>query len=415
MRLFVRLTIFLGLTSLSFAGALSFSDFTLSQIGTSNTGNIAVTNAGLPGGGSGFVNVVDVTTGQWLVQNMWSGLEQQQGAASSLYFTNSYFNLTGVNLTTDDIRIDYSKYNTLAVNDGAMSSITAVEADDLTPATGLTDPTSQEDAACLGNSGPPNGGCSPALAGTVSFDALGVANASYQQGHPNVLAALNQCAPAAVANSLTWLGLSPESDNNPGAFGVPGDGYTSSLVAQLDVDMNRSATGCNGGPCGVWPLNGKLQWLGDHNDAGVQVNVWDSSGGVSGVGTGNVTVNGVTAVNRGAVNFASILSEIQAGEDVELDIVYPNGGRHYVEVTGAGSILGVNWITTVSDTLQNGSTDGVESVQFDFVTGNNLLPLEGNGAYIDQVISESTPEPATVLLIGAGLAFLARKRYGVRR
>jgi hypothetical protein len=95
------------------------------------------------------------------------------------------------------------------------------------------------------------------------------------------------------------------------------------------------------------------------------------------------------ATDQGSLSFAFIQSEIAKGEDVEIDIRYRNGGRHYVEVTGAGTILGVPWITHVADQHQDNNAAGTDSVQFDFVLNGDQRPMEGNGAIIDQVISES--------------------------
>ena len=135
------------------------------------------------------------------------------------------------------------------------------------------------------------------------------------------------------------------------------------------------------------------------------------------LGAGNYTANGVTAVNKGAPSFEFIQSEIAHGEDVEIDVQWNCGTvaapivcRHYVEVTGAGTILGKQWITHVSDQHQ-GVAGGNTSVQFNWVNGTNSLPGFGTGAMIDQELSESTPEPGTLALFG--LRLLAAK--GVRK
>jgi hypothetical protein len=108
------------------------------------------------------------------------------------------------------------------------------------------------------------------------------------------------------------------------------------------------------------------------------------------------------ATDQGSLSFAFIQSEIAKGEDVEIDIRYRNGGRHYVEVAGAGTILGVPWITHVADQHQDNNAAGTDPVQFDFVLNGDQRPMEGNGAIIDQVISETElSEPSTVVLFGA--------------
>src|SRR5205823_3482758 len=77
---------------------------------------------------------------------------------------------------------------------------------------------------------------------TVTFNAGNTFTAVYQFGHPNIDQALNQCAPAAVANSLDWLrttqGLAvpAANPNTPGlrvADGPPA-ANTNALVGVLE-------------------------------------------------------------------------------------------------------------------------------------------------------------------------------------
>lgn len=345
----------------------------------------------------------------------------------------------------------------------------------------------------------------------------------FQKGHNNVEAALNQCAPAAVANSLDWLrgsqGLPVPDPNN---LGLKGD---NTLVGKLDTAMDRIVTGpsmggCDGAVpeamgatarqlgCGVWPLDGKLKYIAD-NHLGLEVNHQGDpanqtfTGGPRAAGpnpddvvldgNANVTRNGVTSNGRGrTVTWDFIDSEIKRGEDVELDIwfqragalsvkadkgtnmvtvqnangvcpdqaspiildagtaneetrratnVVNNGdgtctvtldanlandhaansssdffaGRHYVNVVGAGKILGVPYIQHISDHDQTDTdptdTKGTKKVDFAFLTPGgmliDLLDPNWNGM-IDQVITESIPEPGSLWLLGFGLLGLAR-------
>jgi len=352
--------------------------------------------------GSGYLNVLDAS-GNWVVQNLLLGVSGMSGQITDrMSLLAGTTNLSSENLTADLSATPLTSFNT-SIASSLSDTVSTLGVTEMTLAIGGTVTnstlTDSEDGISLNP------------AGNVAFGG-GANSITFQTGHQNVEAAVNQCAPAAVANSLTYLGVNPLG-NNPGSFGSPQIPYANSLVAALDVAMGRSATGCNGGPCGVWPLLGKLNYIGQNPSlaANLTVNYQDATTG-QGL-TGNQTNNGVTAVYQGRPTWSYIQSELAAGEDVELDIqwtcgtaINPQTCRHYVEVTGAGTILGQQWITTVSDQLQ-GQVGGTNTTQFDWVTGNNGLPGWGTGAIIDQVITESTPEPGTIALLGIGLAGLA--------
>jgi len=419
MRLWIALATALTTGSALYAGAftLNSSDSTLAQLdfsgaygsGDSLNGELMVNSSA----GSGYLNVLDAS-GNWVVQNLPVGI-LPQGVDSNGTITDR-LNLPGgtVNGSNETLTANLSagpivNFNTsIAGSDGDTASTLSVA--DTTLAIGGTGSNDNED----GVSKP---------AGTVSFNAGGLTSLTIQTNHPNVSAGVNQCAPAAVANSLTWLGLNDDLENIPGTFGTPDN----SLVASLDGYMGRSATGCNGGPCGVWPLDGKLAYLNNLGNPNVVVNyqdAGDNGGGDAGNG-GTLTDGGyqsggagIEAMYQGTPTFDFIQSELAAGEDVEIDIRFPcvdsNGNattcRHYVEVTGAGTILGTQWISTVSDQKQ-GQAGGTDSTQYDYVSGTNGLPLWGAGAEIDQVISESiVPEPGTMALLGLGLLAVAGAR-----
>lgn len=396
-----------------FGGSLTFngSNFSVNQLNTtagasSNIGEFAVSNTV----GLGYINVLD-SLNNWLVQNLPVGLESNGTITDRFNIAGSFGRLT-----TDDLKIDFSL---TPLVDATTSSATADAIQHLsvvqtTLQIGGTGPDINEDGVTLPGANVSFNGAAPAIAGT------------YQTGHPNVEAAVNQCAPAAVANSLKWLGVTTD----PNVAGTSADNPNNSLVGRLDAAMGRNLTGCPAaspgvpaGPCGVWPLDGKLTYLGNTGQSGLSVNFQDAGNGAGDagnggtLGAGNYTANGVTARNQGAPTFAFIQSEIAAGEDVEIDVQWNCGTvaapvtcRHYVEVTGAGTILGQQWITHVSDQHQ-GVAGGNTSVQFNWVNGTNSLPGFGTGAVIDQVISESTPEPGTLALFCLGLLAVS----GVRK
>jgi hypothetical protein len=217
----------------------------------------------------------------------------------------------------------------------------------------------------------------------------------YQKGHPNVQAADNQCAPAAVANSLQWLEnekkINVPQDNVPGLRDDVNKG-DKSLVGALEKEMDRPVTSRQKGE-GVWPYEGKIKYL-EKNGLSDKLVVKRKTGD--------------------QINWEWIHQEIEHGEDVELDLWYqgPNDGRHYVEVTGVGAILGMPFITHVSDHVQSdkdaNDNKGTNKVDFEWMIGNRVL---NSNAIVDEVISESVPEPTSLLLLCLGLIGLA----GLRR
>ena len=244
----------------------------------------------------------------------------------------------------------------------------------------------------------------------------GLFSLTYQLGHSNVQAAKNQCAPAAVANSLTWLkdtkGLRVPDPNIPGLRDDVSPNDTS-LVGKLEKDMHRGVRSRTDGD-GVWPLDGKLQYLADTGLFGNLV-VKHRGGGGDGAGgildgSSDYSSHGVTSSGQGdTVIWDWIRSEIAHGEDVELEFQFRSGGAHYVDVTGVGTILGVPFITHVSDQIQTDAdpddTRGTKTVQFDFMLGTYLT---SEHADVVQAISESVvPEPSTYGLIGAAVLGLA--------
>jgi hypothetical protein len=410
----VTLSILISPALIAGSFTLSSSNSVLDQLdfntqdggGDSMLGELMINNS-IAGGSLQYLNVLDANN-NWVVQNLPIGL----GGSMSGMITDKLNLPAGTGMGSNEmLTADLSATPTLNFT-GAGDSTSSLSVAETTLAIGGTGANDNED----GVSTP---------AGTIAFGTGGANSIAYQTNHPNVEAGINQCAPAAVANSLTWLGVAT-TPNNPGTFGNP----PNSLVAKLDTAMGRQSSSAqcpdamgNPGPCGVWPLDGKLQYLGSIGQTGLAVNFQDAGNGAGDagnggtLGAGNYSANGVTAVNRGAPSFAFIQSELANGEDVEIDIRFPcptatNANRicrHYVEVTGAGTILGQQWITHISDQLQ-GQAGGTNTTQFEWVTGTNGLPLEGNGAIIDQVISESTPEPGTVALIGLGLLALGGAR-----
>lgn len=361
-------------------GAVIFEQLSFRDAPDSGVGEITIdlSKARNTGLSEGFINVSN-STGQWIVQNlpvMSTAIYDHPTITTRVALGVS----DGTPVSFFDVYVDYSPVPVASFS-GGPGGIT--RAFNVTPGF----------FAAGGVGGTLSGYMAgPDLAG-FTFNPGGETYFIYQPGHQNVQAAMNQCAPAAVANSLTWLkdkkGLKVPHKNIPGLRPdvSPGD---ESLVGQLEQAMDRKVTSRTEGK-GVWPYDGKVKYLKENK-------LWDK-----------LRVKQWTGTD---INWELIKKEIEHGEDVELDLHYKDDGRHYVEVTGFGMILGVPFFTHVSDHLQTdedpGDKLGTDKVDFEWLIGNRAL---NSNAEIDEVITESVPEPLAMLLMGLSImAFLPFRR-----
>ncbi len=208
----------------------------------------------------------------------------------------------------------------------------------------------------------------------------------------------NQCGPASLANSLQWLekryGINVPHEHKPGIEGDPPD----SLVGQIDLTMDRKRGGT------VTDTNfmfGKLEYIAENGLADkLVIKHW---GGrftpfdYTYVGSHTATSRDQ---QRGGLSLVEwIRKEIADGEDVELALGGPSG--HWVNVTGAGTILGIPWISWVHDANQgnpggNNWWDGgygvsvirdgkltnfLPNYELDFAVSESPIPDSGAGAW----------------------------------
>ena len=151
-------------------------------------------------------------------------------------------------------------------------------------------------------------------------------------------------------------------------------------------------------------MDGKLAYiaLNDLEDDIVvkhRVDGYANNNGTPLNGAQNYEHMGVTSLGAGAdFDFDWILSELERGEDVELDLFYqgPGNGRHYVEVVGAGYSGGKPFLLHVSDLAQADidptDTLGTDGPPWrDYITINNDGDgfAEESNAIIDQIVTQS--------------------------
>jgi uncharacterized protein (TIGR03437 family) len=179
----------------------------------------------------------------------------------------------------------------------------------------------------------------------------------------NVEASVNQCAPAAFANSLAFLAAENSNfkvrqPNNPGA------GTDGSLVGALEAEMGRT-------PGSIVSMDkavgGALMYA---KSEGLQLDqkytgtIRDSNG--NSVADGDYTLNGVTAKRDGNVTtFKWICDQLQLGEDVEIFSIQRQNGRviggHAARVFGCGMTRGSAYLKILDDLVQGDNTQGTQT------------------------------------------------------
>lgn len=388
---------------------------TTPQFVNSDTVQFDVNVGSLPGG---YVNVSakDATgTSRWVVQNLpvrpsgFAGTFTSPSISTSLGLGAVFGNALGTKITSVNASVDLSPVPLDVFSGSSFQSYSLSASNAVYNAQGF-------------GSSLASGRLLPPEPNAVSFAVGGLLRGTFQPNHPNVETAVNQCFPAAVANSLTYLqksyGIKVPDPNVPGR----GDPATSkvlladdttegkSLVGRLDLDFKRQSTSrLLGEPVEARPgLEGKLTYLGRNGLGDLIVKHQGLLGDM------NVPAGGVTSVGKGLkVTAKFIADEIAAGEDVELGFLWDEGG-HFVDIVGAGSIFGVPWIAYAHDRIQTDDTMGT-GVDFSFLVDTdldghlNLVNEKGvpNAAFL---IAQSVPEPATILLLIGGISglFLSR-------
>jgi len=217
----------------------------------------------------------------------------------------------------------------------------------------------------------------------------------------------NQCTPAAVANSLNFLGMTGGlMGDQPGAFGKP----NTSLVGALDTYMMRPQTGCGPNmkmPCPTQTLdmlNGKMKFIADK-----KLNLTFNSQGMFCKPAGQNCVPGQVDVNGKPVAAPKptapfIMSELDKMEDVEACFSFTGpmppatAGAHCVHVEGYKLTNGMLQLEMAHDANQMDPKKGTapdEGGQFTVDVGkgpggNLYFNKSGFGtAMITHVLSES--------------------------
>jgi len=274
----------------------------------------------------------------------------------------------------------------------------------------------------------------------INVNPLGGFELNWQPGHKSLEQDLNQCFPAAVANSLQWLedttGLVVPDPNEPGIRDNncgPATGRDCSLVGKLDIAMKRPAHEVVNSARDF--ITGKLAYIDDADLEGGLVVKHKERPGIDWLRDSEQSPDGNAEsiedkTQRSLVQW--IIDELKHGEDVELRIGWDGGGGHMIDIIGGGEILGVPWISWVHDANQgfdaqgtpdntsddttriNGGTDWFDGgVGWSPIVGNRIVAYIGGeflAGTIDFAASESVPEPGTLPLLILGVVALAARR-----
>jgi hypothetical protein len=253
----------------------------------------------------------------------------------------------------------------------------------------------------------------------INFNPGGQTSLVWQPNHSsNVEQAVNQCGPASVANSYTYLknryGLNVPHANTPGVNGVP----AGSLVGQMDVQMNRIA---GQGVTRDQFFNGKTGYLQNNGLAGtLQIKQYGAYAGqqlINNYPVGDGAASGLSMIDW-------MISELEHGENVEMWMNWAGGGAHLVDLVGGGKIGGVPFLAWIHDFKQGDNTTGTSFFSggygfsfLDAATGK-IKNFVGSGLGVQQIddatirfaASESIPSPATIGLLAMAGVIAARRR-----
>lgn len=366
----------------------SFSEIPEEDQKDTNWGRVSVNQSLLfssAGISSGYLNIF--TDAGWVVQNLPIDVNDGLDEVAT-YFCLGLSESHGVDVSSLSAYVAFSIDPPVSFDDGTRSIFSVDNA--VWDAEGF----GEDLTTAFGAPPPPN---------LVKFQAAGATEKHTLPNQANVEAAVNQCFPMAVANSLQYLenrfGLAVPHDHK---IGIKGD---NSLVGKLDTATGRNVTsrkegnGLHVGPT----LRGKFSYLKNNGLQDKLIHRHQGRGLPNGqIPKGKFTSSGITSNSQGEkVNFNFICNQIKQGEDVELCFSYdvqdkPIGG-HAVRVFECGRTKGQPWIGYLHDKNQKNDKEGLENVRVNVldIDKDGFQNLGAKGREMRFALSESVKDKTT--------------------
>jgi hypothetical protein len=216
----------------------------------------------------------------------------------------------------------------------------------------------------------------PGLPSNVALNFGPVLGISYHTGMPDLAQGPNECGPTSAANSLTWL-------NNTFNLGL---NMNTAAIRDTLKDATHMQTDPATGTTDANFVAGKNAFVAENNLPIVTHAIGGGAGGPS---------------------IASILAEMNKGQDVELAMSWGNGGGHWVTLVGVFDLGAFG-----AGIAFNDPDDGKDQTNFSWLDGDNGFSIRSYGVanggnVVDFAIAESVPEPSTCLMLGMGALVLA--------
>lgn len=338
---------------------------------------------------SGYINMVRGS--DWVVRNL-PVMTDSDYPYSHLSVKFDLGVSEGTDVSTLDAILVYSDTLALSAPSGTPVSITVESAsssqgglsDSEFPAEGNNSPTTPPSIANIAFSDPTNN------------------RQIFQLDHPNIEAAKNQCFPASVANSLSFLEKTTDLKlPHSNVAGLKGD---QSLVGQLDTLMDREVTSRRAGAGTLVNkgIQGKLQYLADNN---LHERITTRHWGFFGDQDFSASNGDKTASSKGqgkSLVFDKLVDALDGGEDCELGYYFRtrNGGwgGHAVDLVAAGYIAGQPFMIENSD-LNQGSDErgaGRSGFIFSFLSNrpDGYISMNGGSEIMARAMCQKyVPEP----------------------
>lgn len=412
-----------ALSAFSVCGQAVVDGFTLQQIDftAQHTGNIPCSEYGHAGfavrqvpGITQYVQVTAQLSGSstppaWIVRNV--------PAVASILSTSTNVNLKLLGIQRGTCVTGAKLNYTISVTSSRLTTAPAFIGTGTTFIGQRTDRAEGVAATDTGVPGLPPAADSPGEMALALFavraagDESGDLSATIMQspGMGNIIQKTNECAPAAVANSMYWL-------QSKGAIDLKGDSVAQTMTKlKSDVKFDISY---GSKPADI--IAGKIRFA-QRTEHPLDLEIhYQTATEITGVGD-SVTVGTGTAIRdpgSSAPTLAYIQNEVRKGQDVEISVRWLKfqgnnpaeiDGGHALAVSGVAVNSDANGVYTNDDSAQNGSSLGLRTNHFSEVgdafykdrTYAGLFGLPPN--FIDTVYSES-PKPRYMVYIPREIA-----------